>query len=150
MSATDGLACPSAQPDTAGAQVLGVVEEGGLAYVAGHMPVTAPLLKVAGPVPPTALFRFAAPCATGACTHFEGGACQLARRIARGMAPVVDRLPACAIRPTCRWHAQEGAEACRRCPQVVTRIDSPDPAMIEIAGMPRKSDEPRREAVARR
>lgn len=130
----EGLSCPSAQPGMAGAQVLGVVEAGGLAYVGGHMPVTQALLDAAGPVPPTALFRFAAPCATHACTHFEGGACQLARRIARGMEPVVERLPACAIRPDCRWHAQEGAEACRRCPQVVTRIGAPDRTLMEIAG----------------
>ena len=130
----EGLACPSAQPDMEGAQVLGVVEEGGLAYVAGRLPVTEALLDAMGPVPPTLLMRFAAPCATEACAHFEGGACQLARRIARDMAPVVERLPACAIRPNCRWHAQEGAEACRRCPQVVTRIDAPDPALIAIAG----------------
>ena len=130
----EGLACPSAQPDMAGAQVLGVVEEAGLAYVAGHLPVTEALLEAAGPVPPTMLFRFAAPCATSACAHFEGGACQLARRVARGLAPVVERLPACAIRPDCRWHAQEGAAACHRCPQVVTRISEPDPALLAVAG----------------
>jgi hypothetical protein len=29
------------------------------------------------------------------------------------------RLPACAIRRTCRWYHQRGAEACAACPLVV-------------------------------
>ncbi|MGB3556352.1 MAG: hypothetical protein WBA25_17120 [Jannaschia sp.] len=129
----EGLSCPSAQPETEGAQVLGVVDGERLSYVNARVPVTPEVLEAAGPVPPTQLFRFAAPCATATCTHFEGGACRLATRIATRMAPVVDRLPACVIRPTCRWHAQEGAAACHRCPQVVTRIAAPDSALQEIA-----------------
>ena len=115
------------------AQVLGVVEPGGVAYVAGHVPVTEEVLATAGPVPPTLVYRFAAPCVEGRCTHFSGGACQLARRVARMMEPVVDALPACAIRPTCRWHGQEGAAACHRCPDVTTRIDTPDRDRMAVA-----------------
>jgi hypothetical protein len=29
------------------------------------------------------------------------------------------RLPACAIRHSCRWYAQRGAAACAVCPQIV-------------------------------
>jgi hypothetical protein len=120
-----------------GARVLGVVDRGGgaarTAYVAGRVPVTEEVLAAAAPMPPTHLMRFAAPCATSACSHFEAGACRLATRIATRMEPVVDHLPACAIRPTCRWYAQEGEAACRRCPQVVTRIDAPDPDLQAIA-----------------
>jgi hypothetical protein len=38
---------------------------------------------------------------------------------------VVDALPACAIRPACRWWQQEGKAACQRCPQVVTQAYAP-------------------------
>lgn len=132
------LTCPSAQPGMTGAQVLGVIERDGdaarLAYVNARVPVTDDLLAAAGDAPPTLVYRFAAPCAEKKCTHFDGAKCQLAVRIARGLAPAVDRLPPCAIRKTCRWYAQEGQPACARCPQVVTRMERPDPALLEIAG----------------
>ena len=131
------LSCPSAQPDMEGAQVLGVMEQGRdgpqLAYVAGHLPVDDAVLAAAGPVPPTLVYRFAAPCAEKSCTHFDGTKCQLAVRIAAGLAPSVAKLPACAIRKTCRWYAQEGEAACHRCPQVVTQITDPDDHMRAIA-----------------
>ncbi len=122
----------------AGATVLGVIEPSDqgprLAYVAGHLPVTPDLLAVAGTVPPTEVFRFAVPCAAGRCRHFDGQDCRLVQRVNAGLAPVVDALPPCAVRKTCRWHAQEGAAACHRCPQVVTLIDHPTAAEARIAG----------------
>ena len=131
------LSCPSAQPDMAGAQVLGVVERGPegpqLAYVAGEVPVTQGLLDATGPVPPTLVYRFAAPCAEKKCTHFDGAKCQLAVRIAEGLDPKVRRLPACAIRKTCRWFGQEGDAACHRCPQVVTQITEEDDPALDVA-----------------
>lgn len=125
--------CPSAQPDMPGAQVLGVVQRDdagapGLSYAAGHVPVTPEVLAATGPVPPTLVYRFAAPCAASKCGHFDGERCRLATRIAEGLAPRVDHLPACAIRRSCRWFDQEGARACHRCPQVVTQlVDADDP-----------------------
>lgn len=133
------LSCPSAQPEMPDAQVLGVVERGPegpeLTYVNAHVPVTPDLLEATGAVPPTHVLRFAAPCAESKCTHFEAGKCQLAVRIADGLSPRVDKLPPCAIRRTCRWYVQEGAAACHRCPQVVTRMQEADPRMLEIAGL---------------
>jgi hypothetical protein len=43
-------------------------------------------------------------------------------RVLAEIAPPPDRagLPPCAIRPTCRWHAERGAAACAVCDQVVT------------------------------
>lgn len=135
---TAPLSCPSAQPDMPGAQVLGVVERdaGGaprLAYAAGHVPVTDAVLAATGPVPPTLVYRFAAGCAESKCQHFDGSACQLAARIARQLGPEVSALPACAIRKTCRWHAQEGAAACHRCPQVVTQLEDATGPMASVA-----------------
>jgi hypothetical protein len=57
---------------------------------------------------------------TSGCRHFKGNACTLAHRIVDGLAPVVNALPPCQIRPTCRWFRQEGRNACLRCPQVIT------------------------------
>jgi hypothetical protein len=72
------------------------------------------------PVPPTQVFRFTAPCQEGACSHFDGHDCRLATRLVQLMPAVDAGLPACRIRPTCRWFTQEGKAACMRCPQIVT------------------------------
>ena len=130
------LTCPSAQPDMEDAQVLGVLEPGPdgrrLTYVNGLVPVTDALLDSTGPVPPTLVYRFAARCMEGRCRHFEGGRCGLGQRMAEGLDATVDRLPPCAIRKTCRWHAEVGPTACFRCSQVVTRIENPAPEVIGI------------------
>ena len=131
------LTCPSAQPDMDGAQVLGVVGDGAdgpaLSYVNADLPVSPELLAATGPVPPTLIYRFAAPCVERKCTHFDGQKCRLAARVATQLDPVVDKLPPCAIRKTCRWHAQEGNAACARCPRVVTQVTSTADPMHQIA-----------------
>jgi hypothetical protein len=46
---------------------------------------------------------------------------------------VVDILPACQVRRSCRWYAEQGGAACRRCPQVVTMIPKLDDALNRVA-----------------
>lgn len=121
--------CPSAQPEMAGSVVFGVVsgtvEEPQLAYLTEPQPVSDELLALAGPVKPTEVFRFAAPCAGHACQHFDGANCLLATRIVQLLPTAVERLPPCRLRPRCRWWQQEGKAACMRCPQVVTENYKP-------------------------
>jgi hypothetical protein len=93
------------------------------------LPVSEKLLARSGPAKPTEIFRIAAPCAMTGCKHFEGNACKLAQRIVEGLPSVVNALPPCQIRPTCRWFRQEGRNACLRCPQVIT--DKPNPTAEE-------------------
>jgi hypothetical protein len=38
--------------------------------------------------------------------------------------PTVDPLPRCSIRANCRWFDQQGADACRVCPFVITDLTS--------------------------
>ncbi|HLY99917.1 MAG TPA: hypothetical protein VKT33_12730 [Candidatus Angelobacter sp.] len=125
------LLCPSAQPEMEGSRVLGVV--GGavnapeLAYLNAPLAVSEEILASTAPVHPTQIFRFAARCEEKACRHFDGSKCQLATRIVQILPAVAEALPACLIRPTCRWYQQEGRAACLRCPQVVTeRYDPPE------------------------
>jgi hypothetical protein len=125
------LLCPSAQPDMEGSRVLGVVggtaEAPQLAYLNEYLDVTEEILASTAPVNPTQVFRFAARCEEKACRHFDGAKCQLATRIVQILPAVTEALPACLIRPTCRWYQQEGRAACMRCPQVVTeRFDLPE------------------------
>ena len=119
------LLCPSAQPEMKASRVLGVVggtsEAPQVSYLNEPLPVTDDVLRLAGGVKPTEVFRFAAQCEEKACRHFDGAQCRLASRIVQILPAVTEGLPACLIRPTCRWYQQEGRPACVRCPQIVTQ-----------------------------
>lgn len=139
MPTTPDTLCPSAQHDWDDARLFAVVggapDRPETAYLDQTQPVTPALLELAGPVAPAEVFRFAAPCAKSACGHYDDArsTCRLVEKTVR-LAPVVfEKLPRCAIRASCRWWQQEGASACRRCPQVVTVDYAPSPEMREAA-----------------
>lgn len=134
------LKCPSAQPGMDDVQVLGVVSREGaaprLAYLDQPMAATPEMLELAAPVAVSEVFRLSARCEESKCTHFDGTRCQLAVRIAKLLPEVVETLPACNIRPDCRWFRQEGRAACMRCPQIVTGNAEADDVLQRVAGMP--------------
>ncbi|MFE7409874.1 hypothetical protein [Streptomyces laurentii] len=125
-----GATCPSSSC-TAGHLLLGIVRpDGTVAALHPPLPVsTAFADRAAAPGlrPPEARFRFAGPCVESACRQWAEGRCTLGDEVAdRGRAERAERAgadasapPPCAIRPTCRWWAQGGADACRICPGVV-------------------------------
>ena len=119
------------------AVVLGVITSGeqgsSVAYLREHQPVTPEIVALATPIAPTEVFRFAARCAGNACQHFDGKDCRLVTRIVDMLPAVTEALPACRIRPECRWYQQEGRAACMRCPQVVTQIFAPTETMRRAA-----------------
>jgi hypothetical protein len=131
------LLCPSAQPDTPGGIVFGVItgsqERRRVGYLTEKQAVTDDLLKLAEPARPQQVFRFSAPCAGSGCMHFDGANCRLASRVASRMEPVVNALPPCGIRQTCRWFRQEGKAACLRCPQVVTEVHDASEEWLQVA-----------------
>lgn len=135
-----GQMCPSAQPEMREARVLGVVggtpEAPLVGYLNEAVPVTAEVLALSGDAHPADVMRFAARCEESKCCHFDGKNCNLATRIVQILPAVVEVLPACLIRPECRWYLQEGRAACLRCPQVVTRNYSPDADMVRAARVP--------------
>lgn len=96
------------------------------------IPVTPDILKMAEPVGPSEVFRFASPCQGCKCPHFRNEACQLAVRSVELLQEVTDALPKCSIRPHCRWFRQEGPAICRRCPQVVTDQYNPSDTTLQI------------------
>jgi hypothetical protein len=118
------IQCPSARPEMPGSAAFGVVlgtpEQPRVGYLEQPVQVTPELLELSGPVAPTEVFRFAAPCSGKACDHFDGTHCRLATRIVERLPTATDRLPDCGIRDTCRWWHQEGAAACYRCPLIST------------------------------
>ncbi|WP_307152669.1 hypothetical protein [Rhodopseudomonas julia] len=131
------LLCPSAQPQMQEAEVIGVqLRQEGVAHTAylnARLPVTEDLLEQTAPLPPTQVLRFAARCEEARCRHFDGKDCRLAKRIVGGLSPAVDALPACVIRRSCRWFAQEREAACLRCPQISTYLPQRDGAIAELA-----------------
>lgn len=132
------LLCPSARPEMEGSVAFGVVggaaQEPRLAHLARPLPVTDELLAMAAPAKPTAVFRFAAPCAARACLHFAAGRCRLATRVVETLPEAVDGLPSCRLRPSCRWWQQEGKAACLRCPMIVTDTANPSELLVQAAG----------------
>lgn len=134
------LRCPSAQPDMADAQILGVIRadtaEPRLAYLNERVAATAELMAAAAPALPGEVFRLAAKCEESKCTHFHAGACRLASRIVDMLPEVTDSLPPCVIRKSCRWFHQEGRAACLRCPQIVTASWQPDDLTQRVAAAP--------------
>lgn len=137
--------CSSAQPGEPDSMVFGVITQANerrrVGYLTEPQPANEVLLALVEPALPTEIFRLAAPCATHTWGHFAGGSCKLASRTGKNTSPVVDRLPPCRIRPTCRWFLQEGRQACVRCPQVVTYVRDTSDEWREIA-MPSKPDQP--------
>jgi hypothetical protein len=135
--ARPALMCPSAQPEMQDSVALGVFEDTAegkrLAWIEEPQPVTPQLLSLTREADPRNVFRFAARCEEKRCIHFDGSDCQLATRIVQILPRVVDALPPCNIRSECRWYQQEGKDACFRCPQVVTHLESPSGEMLRAA-----------------
>src|SRR5215470_12747533 len=137
--------CPSAQPGMDNCTVLGVVQQDGpsprVVYLNQILPASQEVLDMAAPLKPTEVFRLAATCAEHRCPHFDGADCRLATRIVQILPAVVTTLPPCIIRQECRWYSQEGAAACRRCPEITTVNYDVSPLAQEVSGLPVMHDE---------
>lgn len=132
----ESMLCPSAYADMADSHVFGLIagiDHPAVIYLETPVPVTAEVIALAGEVAPEEVFRVAAACIGAGCGHFDGADCRLGERIVRILPAVTGALPACRIRASCRWFAQEGAAACLRCPQVITLHYSPDELMRRAA-----------------
>ena len=131
-----GLTCPSAHPDMADAKVFGVLDgtpdEPRISYLRSDAKVGAEVIG-ALQVDPVSVFRFSAQCETTRCAQFDGHACGLGKRIVEGLSPIVDALPPCQIRATCRWYAENGSAACLRCPQIVTLVRRDSSRLSRVA-----------------
>ena len=132
--------CPSAQPDMLQARVIGVVagtpEEPRIAYLKDEAVIDVAALPDVSPMAVTEVFRFAARCEEDRCSQYADGRCSLGQRLVDGVDPVVDSLPSCTIRNTCRWFAEQGRAACLRCPQVITLIPKGRDRLSRAAALP--------------
>lgn len=137
---SERLSCPSAQPDMEGARIIGVLsgtaDEPRIAYLEPGVSVDESVAHSLGELAPTHVFRYAALCEQRGCAHYDGARCSLAARIVEQLPEVVEILPRCQIRRTCRWYAEEGAAACRRCPQIVTTVPRRNDPINRVAAPP--------------
>lgn len=127
--------CPSAPP-VPGSKLLGVVGENGrVGIISPPLPLTDEhIAALDGEVPPaTTRLRFTAPCVERACIQWHSGRCRVAEQLAGDQPDMLPSLatndteaetnmvlPACDLRPHCRWYAQEGPTICHTCTFVVT------------------------------
>jgi hypothetical protein len=115
------LSCPSRACEP-GVRILGVMRPSGhLAYLQTPVSVDERFVAQAkAEGSPERRFRFTGACVEDACPQWTGERCAVADEVVSTI-PVAapSKLPACVIRRTCRWFAQNGAAACRVCDQIV-------------------------------
>ena len=115
--------CPSARCEP-NAILLGVVlPSGRVAFASSELRVDDSFVEAAREGrSPEKRFRFSRPCVQGACKQWTGSRCGVIDEVqaAMGQRTPDTELPACVIRPRCRWFRQTGAEACAVCPEVIT------------------------------
>ena len=138
-----GLTCPSSSPQSEGARVFGVVlrraEGVKVAYLDEGVPLDDEALQAAGDLSPTRVFRIAGKCVEGACAQFQGGRCRLGATIVERLEAVDQQPPPCVIRPTCRWYAENGVQACHRCSQISTSVGREEGRLAEVALYPERA-----------
>ncbi|MBB3034103.1 hypothetical protein [Alteriqipengyuania lutimaris] len=133
------LDCPSAPHQHPEAKLIGVVLEeddgkGGAEARVSYLEKDVALPEDFDPeslgVDPGHALRFSAPCANNGCGQWRDGGCGLGKAIIEQMQPVVDVAPACTLRATCRWFAENGTASCVRCPQITTRRHRSQPIHV--------------------
>lgn len=126
-----------------GARIIGAISGSSeapiIAFLKPGVGIDLGIASRLGQLAATQVFRFAATCEEGRCAHFDGGKCKLANRIVGQLPDVVDVLPACQIRTTCRWYQEQGPSACRKCPQILTMIPKRPDALNRAAATEEES-----------
>ncbi len=125
--------CPSARAEI-GATLLGYRgADGKMTFLKERAEIDQTFLDEAGQRPEER-FRFSSPCVEHQCSQWDGCKCKIPEMIADRYPPAeaAASLGPCVIRAACRWYGQEGAEACRLCPMVVTDQRGPEPEEAPI------------------
>ena len=122
---TNKILCPSSRCKP-GAQLLGLrLENGKMGILPQTLPIDQQFIENtrAGSIPEER-FRFVNKCVENGCKQWTGKRCGIADTIIQHLDEIVEEtvLPACEIRPRCRWFMQLGENACRICPYVITEI----------------------------
>lgn len=118
------ILCPSASAQR-GSKLLGLRQaNGSIAILPQPLRLSEEFLaKAAEQGPAERRFRFTNKCVESGCKQWNGSRCSVADKVlaVSDELPVKEKLPACAIRPQCRWFLQSGADACKICEFVITQ-----------------------------
>ena len=129
MAEHDRIMCPSSKA-AKNARLLGVRQEDGkVAILPQPLQLDDTFIEIASQTAPAEQkFRFTNKCIEAGCAQWTGSRCGVSDQIVSVIDQLVTQheLPACGIRPSCRWFRQNGADACRVCPYVVTETTEED------------------------
>lgn len=123
-----GVLCPSGRCEE-GSLLLGIVQgDGRIGFLGAPLRIDeAFVARAKEGRAPERRFRFGGRCIESGCRQWTGSRCGVIDDVMAeaGPQPAADGLPACGIRPQCRWFRQSGAEACAVCPFVITDTSEP-------------------------
>lgn len=129
MEEQEKIMCPSSKAQT-GAQLLGVRQDDGtVAILPQPLRIDESFLELASAAAPAEQrFRFTNKCVESGCAQWTGTRCGVADKVLSviDVLLISDELPECGIRPQCRWFRQNGRDACKACPFVVTHTTEAD------------------------
>jgi len=127
MAENDSIMCPSHRCKP-GSRLLGIRQEDGtVAILPTALPIDQDFIdKVTGAdLPaPEQRFRFTNKCVENGCNQWTGKGCGVVEQVVKflDLVPANEVLPACSIRPRCRWFLQKGKDACKICPYIPTEV----------------------------
>ncbi len=129
MKSKESVLCPSCRAQK-GARLLGIRQaDGRVALLPQPLLINDAFIKEASKHSHAEQqFRFTNKCVESGCKQWTGTRCGVADTIVAVMNDlhISDELPTCGIRPQCRWFKQNGADACKVCPFVITETTSED------------------------
>lgn len=115
--------CPSSVCEEGG-QMLGIVNgEGKVSILSTPLPIDKEFMQMARQTPDIEQrFRFTGTCIEKGCKQWTGNSCGVIERTLKSLAGEIQHsgLPKCSIRKGCKWFLQEGKNACKVCPLIIT------------------------------
>lgn len=121
------IMCPSSKASI-GAKLLGVRQnDGTIAILPKPLLIDELFTKNAvNNSSPGRQFRFTNKCLESGCKQWKGNRCNVSDQIITAIDILSSNteLPVCDIRPQCRWFIQNGTDACKVCPIVISETTS--------------------------
>jgi hypothetical protein len=136
MPDNDSINCPSHRCKP-GSKLLAVRQDDGtMAILPEALPIDQKFIDAVNlhPTPPEQRFRFTNKCIEDGCGQWTGKGCGVVEQVVQFLdrVPVNEVLPACSIRPRCRWFLQKGGDACKICPYILTEITEVELKLAEL------------------
>ncbi len=115
----DKKSCPSA-PFKVGHSVFGIFKGDHLEFTEGLIKIDEEMVLEVE----KAEYRATMKCVTKGCVNWNGKKCTVPEQMAYFVDPYAQSADYenCSLRPTCRWFAENGRNACKMCPLIKTKF----------------------------